>query len=76
MTCIVGLVDNGTVYIGGDSAALFGWDLCIRSDKKVVAPRPGMASRMMKTNCWPLATRLSVCTSASGFKHARWMPST
>ena len=23
MTCIVGLVDNGEVYIGGDSAAVY-----------------------------------------------------
>lgn len=25
MTCIVGLVDKGTVYIGGDSASVAGW---------------------------------------------------
>lgn len=25
MTCIVGLVDRGTVYIGGDSASVAGW---------------------------------------------------
>jgi ATP-dependent protease HslVU (ClpYQ) peptidase subunit len=35
MTCIVGLVDNGKVYIGGDSAGVGGMDLKIRTDKKV-----------------------------------------
>ncbi|GEM_PF-3923804 len=25
MTCIVGLVHNGSVYIGGDSAGVGGW---------------------------------------------------
>jgi len=35
MTCIVGIVDKGTVYIGGDSAGLADWNVCIRSDKKV-----------------------------------------
>lgn len=36
MTCIVGLVDNGKVYIGGDSAGVDErWNLTIRADKKV-----------------------------------------
>jgi ATP-dependent protease HslVU (ClpYQ) peptidase subunit len=35
MTCIVGLVDEGKVYIGGDSAAVSGLSLTIRKDKKV-----------------------------------------
>ena len=35
MTCIVGVVDKGKVYIGADSAALSGWDLCTREDRKV-----------------------------------------
>lgn len=35
MSCIVGLVDKGKVYIGADSAALSGWDLVTRIDKKV-----------------------------------------
>ncbi len=35
MTCIVGLVDEGKVYIGGDSAGLAGWQLTIRKDVKV-----------------------------------------
>jgi hypothetical protein len=35
MTCIVGLVQNGRVFIGGDSAGLYDWDLVVRSDKKV-----------------------------------------
>ena len=35
MTCIAGLVHNGCVYIGGDSAGVGGWDLTIRADAKV-----------------------------------------
>jgi len=35
MTCIVGLIDNGMVYIGGDSAGVSGSDLIVRNDKKV-----------------------------------------
>ena len=35
MTCIVGLVDDGKVYIGGDSAGVGGYDLTVRADKKV-----------------------------------------
>ena len=35
MTCIVGLVDNGKVYMGGDSAGVGGYDLTIRADQKV-----------------------------------------
>lgn len=36
MTCIVGLVDEGKVYIGGDSAGVNGgWDLVVRADPKV-----------------------------------------
>jgi ATP-dependent protease HslVU (ClpYQ) peptidase subunit len=37
MTCIVGLVDNGEVYIGGDSAAVYKETLSmtIRADEKV-----------------------------------------
>lgn len=35
MTCIVGLVDNGTVWMGGDSAGVAGMDLVVRKDPKV-----------------------------------------
>jgi len=35
MTCIVGFVDKGKVYIGGDSAGVSGFDLRIRQDDKV-----------------------------------------
>jgi ATP-dependent protease HslVU (ClpYQ) peptidase subunit len=35
MTCIVGLVDKGTVWLGGDSAGTAGYDYVIRKDKKV-----------------------------------------
>lgn len=35
MTCIVGLVDNGDVYIGGDSAGVGGYSITIRADEKV-----------------------------------------
>lgn len=35
MTCIVGLVDKGDVYIGGDSAGIAGLSISIRADEKV-----------------------------------------
>lgn len=35
MTCVVGVVDRGAVYIGGDSAGVSGWDLTVRADTKV-----------------------------------------
>lgn len=35
LTCIVGIADNGKVYIGGDSAGVSGLDLTVRSDEKV-----------------------------------------
>jgi len=35
MTCIVGLVDGGEIYIGGDSAGISGFDLRLRKDSKV-----------------------------------------
>lgn len=35
MTCIAGLVHEGTVYIGADSAGVSGWDLIIRADTKL-----------------------------------------
>jgi hypothetical protein len=35
MTCIVGLVQNDIVYMGGDSAGVGGWNLTIRKDRKV-----------------------------------------
>jgi ATP-dependent protease HslVU (ClpYQ) peptidase subunit len=40
MTCIVGLVHNGSVFIGGDSAGTSGWDLTIRRDPKVFRNGP------------------------------------
>lgn len=35
MTCIVGLVHKGTVYMGGDSAGVGGYSLTVRKDTKV-----------------------------------------
>ena len=35
MTCIVGLVENNKVYIGGDSAGVSGYDVQLRADEKV-----------------------------------------
>lgn len=35
MTCIVGIAQDGKVYIGGDSAGVAGLDLTVRSDEKV-----------------------------------------
>jgi ATP-dependent protease HslVU (ClpYQ) peptidase subunit len=40
MTCIVGLVHNGDVYIGGDSAGVAGLSITIRSDEKVFGNGP------------------------------------
>ena len=40
MTCIVGLVNNGKVYIGGDSAEIAGYNLRIRADEKVFKNGP------------------------------------
>ena len=35
MTCIVGIVHNDRVYIGGDSAGTAGWSMTVRADQKV-----------------------------------------
>ncbi|MBO1513251.1 hypothetical protein [Metabacillus bambusae] len=35
MTCIVGLINNGKVYIGADSAGVGGYSLTLRADEKV-----------------------------------------
>lgn len=35
MTCIVGLIENGITYIGGDSCGSNGYSKTIRTDKKV-----------------------------------------
>jgi ATP-dependent protease HslVU (ClpYQ) peptidase subunit len=35
VTCVVGLVDKGTVYIGSDSGAVSGSNLIVRADEKV-----------------------------------------
>ena len=35
MTCIVGLVDGATVWMGGDSAGVAGLDISLRADPKV-----------------------------------------
>lgn len=40
MTCIVGIVDDNTVYIGGDSAGIAGNNICIRADEKVFKNGP------------------------------------
>jgi ATP-dependent protease HslVU (ClpYQ) peptidase subunit len=35
MTCIVGFVEGDTVWMGGDSAGVGGYDLTVRADQKV-----------------------------------------
>jgi hypothetical protein len=40
MTCIVGLTDNGKIYIGGDSAGVAGLSITIRADEKVFTNGP------------------------------------
>ena len=40
MTCIVGVVDNGSVVMGGDSAGVAGLSLTVRADPKVFVNGP------------------------------------
>lgn len=40
MTCIIGLVHEGNVFIGGDSAGISGLSVSIRSDEKVFVNGP------------------------------------
>lgn len=40
MTCIVGLADNGKVYIGGDSAGVLDYAISVRADTKVFRNGP------------------------------------
>ncbi|MFI6274307.1 hypothetical protein [Streptomyces sp. NPDC050988] len=40
MTAIVGLVHQGTVHLGGDSAGISGWSLTVRADAKVFTVGP------------------------------------
>jgi len=40
LTCIVGLLDGGNVYIGGDSAGVGGYQLSVRADQKVFRNGP------------------------------------
>lgn len=40
MTCIVGWIEEGAVWIGGDSAGVAGWDLTVRSDLTVFRNGP------------------------------------
>lgn len=35
MTCIIGLIDRGTVYMGGDSAGSNGWNMMTMANPKV-----------------------------------------
>lgn len=40
MTCIVGLVDKGKIYMGADSAGVAGYSLTVRADKKIFKNGP------------------------------------
>ncbi|HEX7735352.1 MAG TPA: hypothetical protein VF458_10825 [Ktedonobacteraceae bacterium] len=40
MTCSVGVIENGVVHIGGDTAGVSGWHLTLRKDKKVFRNGP------------------------------------
>lgn len=40
MTCIAGLIADGKVFIGADSAGVSGWDLRVRADRKLFANGP------------------------------------
>jgi len=55
MTCIVGLIDNNKVYMGGDSASVAGWDLQLRTDWKVFRNGPFL---MGFTSSWRMGQLL------------------
>ena len=40
MTCIAGLIHDGAVYLGADSASCASWDITVRADAKVFANGP------------------------------------
>lgn len=40
MTCIVGVAQDGIVWLGGDSAGVSGWDMHVREDAKVFKRGP------------------------------------
>jgi ATP-dependent protease HslVU (ClpYQ) peptidase subunit len=40
VTCIVGLREGGSAWIGGDSAGVSGWDVTVRTDSKVFVNGP------------------------------------
>ena len=40
MTCIVGFVEGDTVWMGGDSAGVAGYDLTVRADQKIFKNGP------------------------------------
>jgi hypothetical protein len=40
MTCIAAVVEDGTVYMGGDSAGVAGLDITLRADEKVFINGP------------------------------------
>jgi hypothetical protein len=40
MTCIVGLLDKGNIYMGGDSAGVSGLSVSVRADEKVFVNGP------------------------------------
>jgi ATP-dependent protease HslVU (ClpYQ) peptidase subunit len=40
MTCIVGMIADGRIYMGGDSAGVSDWSLMIRADRKVFRNGP------------------------------------
>lgn len=40
MTCVVGVVRDGTVWVGGDSAGVAGYSLVVRADEKVFVNGP------------------------------------
>lgn len=40
MTCIVGVADGETVWMGGDSAGVAGWGVTVRADAKVFTNGP------------------------------------
>jgi hypothetical protein len=80
VTCIAGIVDSdGTVYIGGDSAGVSGWDLIVRADEKVFTAPGGIAFgfttsfRMGQVLRYGLDLRTSLLQLDNGKPIGEWM---
>lgn len=80
MTCIVGLVHEGSVWVGGDSAGVAGYSITTRADEKVFRRGPfvmGFTSSFRMGQL--LRYKLKVPTALPSTYHAdpdKWMATT